>query len=184
MTDSQMWAYVAGFTDGEGCIGFHSAKGARPNIQITQSGEIGRIVMSRIAEFLGYQGVHSTLHCYASFGGGSVSRKRYKDAWFLRIHRKEDAIRFLQLTLPYLQVKHTIAQDILRFFILYPDWASVVRRKTHCVNGHPLTPDNIFSDTLPGRKYIRRRCKVCHTRYIKTWQAKRKAAEVSSCQLV
>src|ERR1700674_4526865 len=179
MTDSQMWAYIAGFTDGEGNIAMGGSRGMRPNIQIGQSGDVGKKILTTLSEFMSLHGISAPVYKRKGIGGGVVDKrsgKSYQDAWVIVIFRKQDALKFLIAILPYLQVKRVLAQNLLRFFTLYPDWASFSRRKTHCSNGHPLTPENVFTDTLPGRKYGRRRCKTCHRKYMVTYEQKRKEA--------
>lgn len=49
------WQYIAGFFDGEGCI--HKVKNRRFNysIHLTQTEEVGRILMNEISDFLAAQ---------------------------------------------------------------------------------------------------------------------------------
>lgn len=40
-------------------------------------------------------------------------------------------------------------------------------KKTHCINGHPYTPENTLKQSRGGRA-----CKICMTAYRKEWQKK------------
>lgn len=50
-------------------------------------------------------------------------------------------------------------------------------RKTHCVNGHELTPDNIYWGT-PKKPHLprTRRCRICLAKYRADFRARRRAA--------
>lgn len=119
------WAYVAGFTDGEGYIGWARGKcrpvdsvascnNGSPRILLGQSGERGLMLLEAIKSFLEENGIHSTV-------GKHKAPKRYNlQPYRLQISGRQDAHRFLASTLPFLFMKRTPAQDILRFMKVYP----------------------------------------------------------------
>ena len=51
--------------------------------------------------------------------------------------------------------------------------------KTHCVNGHPLTPDNLYQWDLDRG---RRRCLICRNEYAKRAEQKRSAKNKEDLQ--
>jgi hypothetical protein len=101
------WAYVAGFCDGEGTI--------RQNyIRLYQRDPKP---LNEIAAWLNKHGIYCTVRC----------RKTPRVTNFLVIHqesslninRYRDMRKFIEGVMPYLIVKKTIAQDVLRYMKLF-----------------------------------------------------------------
>jgi intein/homing endonuclease len=102
------WAYIAGFTDGEGTI---DSRGGYMRIYQKQID-----VLYRIQEFLKTHGIEST-----------IATRRARKTNFLVIgsesHLQLNSIEMLKLLpklLPYLIVKKTVAQDFLRYKRIFP----------------------------------------------------------------
>jgi len=65
----------------------------------------------------------------------------------------------------------TLAENVRRS----NGWGGIESRKTHCVNGHPLSGDNL--GTRPyGKGKLGRRCLICHRETYRRWVAKKRAA--------
>lgn len=102
------WAYIAGFFDGEGWIDC-----SNPSVGIAQSEPI---VLSKIKAFLETHTIRSTIACIGRRSGFKAT----KDMYYLRVTGKENTRNFCSYILPYLCVKKTIAQDLMRFNRMYP----------------------------------------------------------------
>lgn len=48
------------------------------------------------------------------------------------------------------------------------------RDRTHCLRGHPYTPENIL-----WRRHGARRCRICHNAASRKWHANRKARRMT-----
>lgn len=93
--------WLAGFFDGEGCI--TGQKGCVTKVQLAQSGDIGRQVLTEVQRTLG-------------IGKLNVDCKNHlKPAWRLCIYRKEDVAWFLNMLLPFLKVKRKRALEALAY---------------------------------------------------------------------
>lgn len=105
------WAYIAGFFDGEGSV-FQ----ARPRISALVSiVQAEQHVLQEIQQFL-------VQHCIPSVVRAKSMCSTYrKPQWVLSISKNADTIKFLSHILPYLQVKRVLAQDVIRFSVLYPN---------------------------------------------------------------
>ena len=106
------WGYIAGFFDGEGSVGLSRNKrtgNARFYVSIAQSEKNdGFWVLSKVAEFLRAHGV-------------SVKSVSGSTNFNLQINNLSGIRAFLEGVLPYLMVKKVLAQDCLRYLIMYPD---------------------------------------------------------------
>lgn len=113
------WPYIAGFFDGEGCVSIHgngksASPGFYPRLTMVQSGTRGHEVLSEIRDFCTTYGLKISK---------PIRSKQPKDCqipWVISISGRDSATGFLTHVLPYLQVKKTEAQDLLRAFKLYP----------------------------------------------------------------
>lgn len=111
------WNYLAGFFDGEGCIYFRVGAWNK-KIHITQKGERGRKVLSEIQDFLQEHGIKSQL-----------TLRSGTDYWMLWLCAQKDMTNFLYGVFPYLRVKKLEAQDLLRYFKLYPSIVGLVHTR-------------------------------------------------------
>src|SRR5262249_2004061 len=100
------WPYIAGFFDGEGCIRVDIFQ-----LTITQSvAKGGDRIFKEMQEFFLVHGIRSSIYRNLRVKSPVV---------VLRISERKSAIHFLNMTLPYLRVKRTPAQDILRYRKLF-----------------------------------------------------------------
>ena len=111
------WEYVAGFFDGEGCVGIHQNKARRGNgcpvVIIAQTGDRGRLLLLEIADFLKPMGVSTYL------GTSKRMKDTHRTCYNLRIANRPGVITFLRGVFPYLRIKKVEAQDVLRFLTVF-----------------------------------------------------------------
>jgi hypothetical protein len=95
------WAYVAGFFDGEGCVG---APSSRTGVHVSVVQKSPR-VLEEIAAFLESHGVTTSYH-----------RNRSHPARMYSLHASshEGARAWLEGMLPYLIVKRQCAEDAIQ----------------------------------------------------------------------
>lgn len=111
------WQYIAGFFDGEGSIGtgVHST-GRQATAYIAQSGPVGLLTLRRISEFLTENGIKNSV-----FESGKAGKHlRTMPSYRLALCGYTSVVKFLTALFPYLYIKKTFAQDILRYHKLYP----------------------------------------------------------------
>lgn len=110
------WAYIAGFFDGEGHIGAMSRSNGSfaLNFSITQAGVDGELVLKQLATFM------STYNIEARFFYTTQKEARYKPLHRLYLSTA-DTLKALRFMLPWLVIKRQLAQDILRYRILFPN---------------------------------------------------------------
>ena len=101
------WSYVAGFFDGEGNIS-HGMGKSSTSIGLVQK-EVK--VLHDIMGFLKINGIK------ARYNTNCQKKRTYGR---IIISAREPATKFLQAIYPFLIVKKLKAQDVLRFFKLYP----------------------------------------------------------------
>ena len=109
------WEYVAGFWDGEGCIWFPVGCGRTASASISQTKPE---VLYAIKEFMDKEGVFGKLRVQTG-----KSKRSFKDNlhYTLLFQGSQRVSKLLQHLLPHLNtVKKSAAQDILRFFKIYP----------------------------------------------------------------
>lgn len=115
------WQYLAGFFDGEGSISLTQNK-SRPNTAnynciFTQGVDNGaECLFADIQGFLRERGCKS----YVQKRGKTRNRFTNKDIFALQIMSRPSCKIFLEGVLPYLRVKKTKCQDILRYMNLFP----------------------------------------------------------------
>ncbi len=119
------YSYIAGFFDGEGCITMamgSSRHCTNPQVKITQADDIGRKVLQEIQTFIHEKdGIKSSLRLAAPpKDGDSYRALRKKPIWIFNIHSRESVSRFVKRVFPYLIVKKTKSQDVVRFLTLFP----------------------------------------------------------------
>ena len=125
-------AYIAGFFDGEGCITHINPNRLSWRIQFSQS---DRPMLLKVKRFLRQQGIKSKIQLQTR-KYSKPHFKTNKSCWMLLIGGRENTMRFLRGTLPYLVLKKTLAQDLRRFLILYGDlraWNKPPQQST-CAN--------------------------------------------------
>jgi len=112
------WPYIAGFFDGEGNINLplYGRGSGSPRIAIDQTRERGRVLLEGIRSFLDANGIPLS----AVYVCRRKVPEKHAEHWTLRIQQRESSIAFLEAVLPYLHIKKTEAQDIVRFSRLYP----------------------------------------------------------------
>lgn len=150
------WAYLAGFFDGEGSVRFAPGKSNNFQLSIHQSEcNSGQIILDEIAAFLRQWGVR----CKVSAKQPYKTRRGMVGMFRLYMNNRAGGIIMIQHMLPYLRVKRVIAQDILRYFIIFPVLhRNGVEKRSHCKNGHVYTPN-----TIHLRKDGSRECAICCT---------------------
>lgn len=113
------WQYVAGIFDGEGYVGVQSGGGAlTAKISISQSGKQGEALFGHLYPWLRDKGIKVYL------SGHVLADPRYQKKWTLETHTRASVTAFLEGVFPYLIVKKTTSQDVLRFFKLFPKLSS------------------------------------------------------------
>ncbi len=155
------WQYIAGFFDGEGCIRLaNEGKGGIGSIQISlhQSANRGLYLLLDIKKFLETNGIVNI---------GIQTQKKCsqltkKPMHRLYIYNRVSACIFIRNVLPYIHIKKVECQDILRYMIMWPHikgnhmFATPYVPRTHCSNGHELTPENVYE----GKRNARI-CRIC-----------------------
>jgi hypothetical protein len=159
------WAYIAGFMDGEGSIGICHGLSFTPCIRIAQSGQRGLKLLTEISNWIGEQGIHSSVRS---------ERTKRLPAYIISIQNRDNVAKFINAMMPFLHIKKSECQDALRTMILFPrrtrgkltplakKWHLMnppTTRKTHCIRGHALTPENVYLHDRNGR--VDRGCKQC-----------------------
>lgn len=107
--DSAFWAYLAGFTDGDGCITREMSKGRYTYARIRWSQkESDSAVLDVIAQFLAARGFKVTSRNFSVVTGGHKFPQRE-----LGVRNAEDTRRILHELMPYLIVKRERAIEAL-----------------------------------------------------------------------
>jgi len=110
------WPYIAGFFDGEGSIVVHRGNHGVFRIQIVQSEQNGgEAVLKEIASFLEQYGIHSNIH-------RSKKREGHCCMFSLNIGQLHSVVKFLKFLFPYLRVKRSLAQDVIRYAAIFPNY--------------------------------------------------------------
>ena len=112
------WSYIAGFTDGEGCIGCRQSGkwGFYYPVSLAQSGCEGLEVLREIATFLEKEGVTAKVYTRKAPLTGFSKRIQHS----LYVGQRSSVEKFLRGVLPFLRVKRLKAQDALRMLTIYP----------------------------------------------------------------
>jgi len=107
--------YIAGFFDGEGWVGMsRAAKGVNVRVRIVQTAERGRILLEEIQTFMAVFNVKSSVRIAPT---GDTARKIL---WVLEITSRRSVLEFLQRVMPFIHIKRTEAQDVIRYCTIFP----------------------------------------------------------------
>lgn len=114
------WEWLGGFFDGEGSTGIRSnghenSFGYYPITTLVQTKERGRLLLERIKAFLTEEGIVSCVVIQRK-----VSKPNWSIPYALQIGSREGAERLLTKIMPYLEIKRTEAQDVLRTLKIFP----------------------------------------------------------------
>lgn len=130
-------AYIAGFIDGEGCIGVNltfqngSPIRATPSFRISNS---NREVIEWLIKKINFgRWSHSTVYT-----DSRIHNKQLRKTYEFKIENRFRIEPFLQMILPYLQVKKTITKEVLKFLRMkiqrgkysLQDWKQILRIKS------------------------------------------------------
>lgn len=116
------WQYVAGFFDGEGHVGMvrqkkcgegHYSNGSI-RASMVQSRERGRILLEAVSKFLSNYGIKSTV------GVHHPGDERCSRSYHLRMTGYRSVIPFLQQCMPFIWIKKSEAEDLIRFYRAFP----------------------------------------------------------------
>jgi hypothetical protein len=124
------WAYLAGFTDGDGCIssgGTNSPLDFR--IQWWQTVDEGWVLVE-IQEFLEGFGIHSVLKAYEA---GKVGGKNSRAMARLTVHRRQDVLSVCKGLRKHLIVKQDKADMVISAILALPLPPSA---REGCKRGH------------------------------------------------
>lgn len=105
------WAYIAGFFDGEGNVGMPLGYNS-VLLNLTQAGDRGEETLIEIAEFLSKYNIRAKVRPRPKI----INRQQCYMLWVT----PTTAIPFLERVLPYLRIKRTISQDVIRARTLFP----------------------------------------------------------------
>lgn len=146
-------AWLAGIYEGEGSC---AIRGSSPRLDITMTDED---VIRKYHDLIGIGNVRVR-----------PIRGDYKQCytWGVGGH---DAVLVLQLLLPWLGQRRT--QRANEAINAWSDLRTTTRKgDTHCLHGHELTPDNVYSPYKNGNS---RGCRTCRKETTKRYREKRRA---------
>ena len=137
MNDSHERAWAAGFFDGEGCTTFSDRY---LYMQVKQVDEYGIRRFDAATSFLG------------KVRGPVVSKVEARSPIYIWRAHGQEAVEVYQRLFPWLG---PAKRD--QFGRCLDRWNEVRRGRTHCREGHLLSPDNIYRD----KRNNGRTCKIC-----------------------
>lgn len=116
------WEYIAGFFDGEGHVGLgrqkHCGEGrfsrGSPRVTMVQAHDRGRQLLEEISEFLVGHGIRSIVEIHQEAQG------KISESYHLRITGFNGVLSFLGAVFPFLRIKKTEAQDLIRYNKAFP----------------------------------------------------------------
>ena len=119
------WAYIAGFFDGEGNLGYgyRTNNTFSPRITLCQSKDRGYETLKRIKEFLEQQGLQ-----VGKINKGGYSKLTVHQQWTLQFSSRNSLNIFFKNTLPYLQIKKNQCEDCQRLLKLFPSYGKYRQR--------------------------------------------------------
>jgi len=101
------WAYLAGFTDGEGYIGIVNNS---PRITLYQNADASW-VLCEIEDFLREHEIHCSIYPVSR----KIDRRHPNPGMYLHVRRVRSVYEYLRSTQPYLIVKLEAARTVLKF---------------------------------------------------------------------
>jgi intein/homing endonuclease len=111
------WPYIAGFFDGEGSLRMPGGYGS-PHINIAQSRKRGLDLLTEIQSFLSTHGIKSNIRRHRTLTGNG------HEMFYLYMYSQASGVAFLRSVFPYLHIKKLEAQDMLRYFRVFPSWVN------------------------------------------------------------
>lgn len=149
MEDSAFWAYLAGFTDGDGYISRETSKGTYHYARIRWSQrESESAVLDDIAAFLARQGIKVTQRNFSVCRAGHKYPQRE-----LGITNAADTRLALHQLLPYLITKRTRALEALTVL------DHVYELKQRFGNKYRISTGGCAEPTCDGQFYAKNLCK-------------------------
>lgn len=147
--------WVAGLLEGEGYFGRNGST------IIVRCAMTDLDTIERLAAIIGVGQV---------FEHGAT--KGHKPIWDWGIYSK-NAAQWMMTLWPLMGTRRRQRiSELLEWWATIPLPGYVNRRKTHCVNGHPFDPENIY---WHGPKGTKRCCRVCRSQAKRRWHEQRKA---------
>lgn len=149
------WPYIAGFFDGEGNVGIPLGHNT-VLLNITQAGRSGLEVLEEIKCFLGIHGIKSRVY----------QRKviENRQVVYMLWVSPTNSMTFLSKVMPYLRVKRTKSQDIIRIKTLFPSLTKSAQgrffrrelsKRNNAVRVKPLCPKGHTYVIGPSRRWCR-----------------------------
>jgi len=114
------WAYIAGFFDGEGSLYKNGTKCPDGAISYTiniPQAQSRKIILEKIKDFIEERGVKCAIHARYR---GIPRTPNHEIMWNLRVSARESVKIVIEGMLPYLVAKKLFAQDVWRFYRIYP----------------------------------------------------------------
>jgi hypothetical protein len=177
------WAYFAGFFDGEGHLetpmGTNSTSS---HLKISQSGYEGKKLLEHFVfvfkDQCGLPGKMRVRRATQYLDNFVSKPKNPKPHWELQINRRDSVEYILRKIFPYLHIKKVVAQDALRFGIIFPQRGPWLTRKRYptCGKGHAFTEENTMYSKVHGTSYKSRTCRKCMYERTRRYRSAKKAA--------
>ncbi len=156
MDDQAFWAYLAGFTDGDGCITRETSKGSYHYARIRwNQKESDSAVLDVIAEFLTRQGIKLTSRNFTVSRAGHKYPQRE-----LGVTNAGDTRLVIRKLLPYLIVKRARAEEMLVILDHVHELKQQYGNKYRIATGgcaHKECHEPFFAKTLCKHHYDQRR---------------------------
>ena len=151
-------AWLAGLYEGEGWLDIRRPTGERSRLQVRSVrmaiGSTDRDIVDRLAVLV----PGSTVTTRGSAQCGKTCTHTHKVMHTWRLSQRDAVADLLGLLLPWLGLRRRqCAEDVLALIAARPETGTPT--KTHCTQGHALTPDNLKRRVEKGREY--QRCRTC-----------------------
>jgi hypothetical protein len=146
------WQYLAGFTDGEGTIGYGGPGKGQAKLSWAQS-VANSVALDAVADFLDTEGISYSYKEYDASGNFADRGLRYK---IITVGGQQQVKQCLENMLPFLVLKRERSVKALAH--LGKKIQATNRRKVFCKEGHARTKKNTYRH--PDGKYSI--CLKCH----------------------